>query len=59
VSNELDTEAKSMEDLLAGKSIDSILRPRENEVCIQCTDGTRLIIDINQSNKLNFSITGA
>jgi hypothetical protein len=59
VSDELDTEAKSMEDLLAGKSIDTILRPRENEICIQCTDGTRLIIDINKSNKLNFSITGA
>jgi len=59
VNDELDTEAKSMSDLLAGKSIDSILRPRENELCIQCTDGTRLIIDISRSNKLNFSITGA
>ena len=59
VSDELDTEAKAMENLLTGKSIDSILRPRENEVCIQCSDGTRLIIDISQNNKLNFSVTGA
>jgi hypothetical protein len=54
---DLDSEAQQIETLLSGKLIAKVHRPRENEICIQCTDKTRLFIEINQSGKFEFSVT--
>jgi hypothetical protein len=54
---DLDSEAQQIESLLSGKSIAKIHRPSADEICIQCTDKTRLFIEVNQSGKLEFSVT--
>ncbi|CAM4256431.1 hypothetical protein [Shewanella denitrificans] len=54
---DLDREAKQIQSLLSGKSIAKVFRPTANEICIQCTDKTRLFIEVNQSGNLEFSIT--
>ena len=57
--DELEQEAKSISEHLEGKSISKVLRPRNGEVCIECTDGTRLFASSNGGECLEFSITGA
>lgn len=54
---DLDNEAQQIESLLSGKSIAKVFRPNADEICIQCTDKTRLFIEVNQSGKLEFSVT--
>ena len=54
---DLNEEANSIESLLSGKSISKIFRPNIDEICVQCTDGTRFFIGIGQNGQLEFSIT--
>ena len=54
---DLDNEAQQIESLLNGKLISKVFRPSEDEICIQCKGGTRLFVEINESGKLEFSVT--
>jgi len=58
MDEELSSEASSIQALLEGKSIARIIRPRGNEVCIECSDGTRLFVNSSKGQTLEFSITG-
>jgi hypothetical protein len=53
----LKKEAKNSTQLLKGKVVEKILRPRSKEMAIQFTDGTRLFVDI-ETDGLDLSITG-
>jgi DNA polymerase III sliding clamp (beta) subunit (PCNA family) len=55
---ELKEEGKKATTLLAGKVVNIVRCLRENEVCIEFTDGARLFVD-NSGKKLELSITGA
>ena len=57
MEDDLDNEAQQMESLLNGKLISKVFRPSENEICIQCKDGTRLFVEINKNGTLEFSVT--
>jgi len=56
-AKELNDEANQIEELLKGKSVSRVLRPRESEVCIEFTDGSRFFIQSSSTNDLVFSIT--
>ncbi|NNG01605.1 MAG: hypothetical protein HKM93_19610 [Desulfobacteraceae bacterium] len=53
---DLEKEAKRATDMLNGKTIYQVLRHRVGEVCIECTDGTRLFVD-HQPDGIELSIT--
>jgi hypothetical protein len=53
----LQQEAQRATELLQGKEIEVVLRPRLNEVVLQFSDGTRLIIDAFAKG-VELSITG-
>ena len=58
MNNRLKIEADKIESMLKGKVIEKVFRPSENDICIQCTDGTRFFIDTHSvDNTLEFSIT--
>lgn len=57
MDQDLETEASAIQDLLEGKVIECIFRPSQNDVCIQCGDGTRLYITAPRNVALEFSIT--
>ena len=59
MSIELEKEANKLKDLLIDKSVSEIFRHRENEVCIQFSDGTGLFINVAKAQSLEFSVTGA
>ena len=52
----LSSEAESIQELLKGKVIARILRPGDNEICIECSDGMRLFVE--SKSALAFSVTG-
>ncbi len=57
MSDRLKEEAKRIEELLAGKSISEIYRPRKNKICLEFSDGMRFSIDSSVLINLKFSIT--
>ena len=53
---DLEQEAKRATEMLKGKTIFQVSRNRVGEVCIECTDGTRLFVD-HQPDGIELSIT--
>ena len=49
-------EASRATELLRGKVVSAVLRPREKTVLIECEDGTRLFVDL-VADGLELSIT--
>tara|TARA_R110002072_G_C7834606_1_gene524464 strand:+ start:66 stop:251 length:186 start_codon:yes stop_codon:yes gene_type:complete len=58
MNEKLELEADSIQEHLKSKCISRILRPRENELCIEFSDGTRLFVNSSAGETLEFSITG-
>ena len=58
MDEKLELEADSIQEHLNNKCITRILRPRENELCIEFTDGTRFFVNSSVGEALEFSITG-
>ena len=54
---DLKEEAKQATKLLIGKTVNSVLRHREDEVVIKFDDGTTLYVDVSE-NSIKLSITG-
>jgi hypothetical protein len=55
-SEELEDEAKSLGELLCGKTVKIVRRHRPTEVMIEFDDGTRLFVDAIPDG-LDFSVT--
>ena len=58
MESSLEDDAKSIEKILNGKCVSKIMYPKQNDVCIEFTDGTRLFVTAPNNSKLDFSITG-
>lgn len=58
LNDELEKEAKLILELLEGKRIVKVFRPRASELCIECSDGTRFFANTKDGSGLDFSITG-
>ncbi|WP_133502083.1 hypothetical protein [Marinomonas balearica] len=58
MNDNLEQEARSILELLEGKRISKVFRPRVGEICIECSDGTRLFANTKDGSALDFSITG-
>ncbi|MBL1271166.1 MAG: hypothetical protein COB25_001830 [Oceanospirillales bacterium] len=54
----LEREAKTIEELLAGKILTGVVRHQSNEVLLQFSDGTRLFVNAREHSSLDFSVTG-
>ena len=54
--NLLKMEAKRATELLAGKIVKAVWRPKKKELGIEFTDGTRLFVN-HQPNSVEISIT--
>ena len=51
-------EAKAIQELLAGKVLTRVMRPRIHEVVLEFSDGTRFFVDTQSGSVLECSITG-
>ncbi|WP_045856561.1 hypothetical protein [Teredinibacter purpureus] len=58
MAGKLEKEADSIQEHLKDKCIVRVMRPRDNELCIESSDGTRLFVNSSASETLDFSITG-
>jgi hypothetical protein len=53
----LEQENERATEMLKGKIVAKVMRPRTKEVCIEFTDGTRLFVNHNPED-VELSITG-
>ena len=51
----LDGEARKIQELIVGKAVSGVFRPRINEVVLQFSDGTRFLVDTKSIPE--FSVT--
>ena len=57
MSDKLKEEAKAILELLEGKCISKVFRPRIGEICIEFSDGSRFFTNAENSSSLEFSVT--
>ncbi|WP_129120821.1 hypothetical protein [Veronia nyctiphanis] len=55
----LNQEALAIERMITSKKVLRVFRPRSNEICLEFDDGTRLFIDGQLGETLEFSVTGS
>ncbi|MGP4846276.1 hypothetical protein ACTXGQ_19285 [Marinobacter sp. 1Y8] len=51
-------EAKAIQELLEGKVLTRVMRPRIHEVVLEFSDGSRFFVDTQAEISLEFSVTG-
>lgn len=56
--SELELEATTASDLLVGKNVAKVFRPKASTLGVEFSDGTRLFIDAKSDATIELSITG-